>query len=80
MHYCPESCREFLDETPMGGSEGDVGRSFHYRSAPVYLLTAAVAILFGADIIIGLLEEAGVSGWSQYQQLAGLPQASEDWG
>ena len=45
----------------MGGSEGDVGRSFHYRSAPVYLLTAAVAILFGADILIGLLEEAGVS-------------------
>ena len=72
MHYCPESCREFLDETPMGGSEGDVGRSFHYRSAPVYLLTAAVAILFGADILIGLLEEAGVSGWSQYQQLAGF--------
>ena len=56
----------------MGGSEGDVGRSFHYRSAPVYLLTAAVAILFGADILIGLLEEAGVSGWSQYQQLAGF--------
>lgn len=56
----------------MGGSEGDVGRSFHYRSAPVYLLTAAVAILFGADILIGLLEKAGVSGWSQYQQLAGF--------
>ena len=72
MHYCPESCREFLDETPMGGSAGDVGRSFHYRSAPVYLLTAAVAILFGADILIGLLEEAGVSGWSQYQKLAGF--------
>ena len=56
----------------MGGSAGDVGRSFHYRSAPVYLLTTAVAILFGADILIGLLDEAGVSGWSQYQQLAGF--------
>ena len=72
MHYCPESCREFLDETPMGGSAGDVGRSFHYRSAPVYLLTSAVAVLFGADILIGLVEEAGVSGWSEYQQLAGF--------
>jgi Cu+-exporting ATPase len=56
----------------MGGSAGDIGRSFHYRSAPIYLLTTAVAILFGADIFIGLLEEAGVSGWSKYQQLAGF--------
>lgn len=72
MHYCPESCREFLEETPMGGSEGDVGRSFHYRSAPVYLLTAAVALFFGADILAGLLDEAGVSGWSEYQQFAGF--------
>ena len=46
MHYCPESCREFLDETPMGGSAADAGRGFHYRSAPIYLLTLIVGALF----------------------------------
>lgn len=72
MHYCPESCREFLDETPMGGSDRDVGRSFHYRSAPVYLLTAVVGLLFGADLLIGLLTDAGVSEWTAWQSIAGF--------
>ena len=72
MHYCPESCREFLDETPVGGSADDVGRSFHYRSAPIYLLTVTVATLFGADILIGLLEDSGITTWSRYRELAGF--------
>jgi len=72
MHYCPESCREFLDETPMGGSARDAGRSFHYRSAPIYLLTAVVGLLFAADLVIGLLSSAGVPDWNQYQSLAGF--------
>ena len=72
MHYCPESCREFLDETPIGGSAADAGRSFHYRSAPIYLLTLIVGLLFAADIAIGLLDETGVSHWSVYQTLGGF--------
>lgn len=72
MHYCPESCREFLDETPMGGSDRDIGRSFHYRSAPVYLLTAVVGLLFGADLLIGLLSQAGATEWNAWQSIAGF--------
>jgi P-type Cu+ transporter len=72
MHYCPESCREFLDETPMGGSAADAGRSFHYRSAPIYLLTLIVGLLFAADLVISFLEETGVSTWSEYQTLGGF--------
>ena len=72
MHYCPESCREFLDETPMGGSAADAGRGFHYRSAPIYLLTSVVGCLFAADLGISFLEEAGVSSWSEYQTLGGF--------
>ena len=72
MHYCPESCREFLDETPIGGSAANAGRSFHYRSAPIYLLTLIVGLLFAADIAIGLLDETGVSHWSVYQTLGGF--------
>lgn len=72
MHYCPESCREFLDETPIGGSPDDAGRGFHYRSAPLYLLTAVTGFLFVADIVIGLLDEAGVSSWSDYRSLGGF--------
>lgn len=72
MHYCPESCREFLEETPIVGSAADAGRGFHYRSAPIYLLTLIVGLLFGADLSIQLLEEAGVSDWSEYQTLFGF--------
>lgn len=72
MHYCPESCREFLDETPIGGSAADAGRGFHYRSAPIYVLTLVVGSLFATDIAIGLLEETGVSSWSRCQTLFGF--------
>ncbi len=53
MHYAPESPREFL---PEAGSNS-VGRaeSFHYRSAPIYLLTAAVGVLLLADIALGIV-------------------------
>lgn len=72
MHYCPESCREFLNDAPIGGSADDAGRSFHYRSAPIYLLTLLVGLLFGCDILIGALEEAGVASWSAYREFAGF--------
>ncbi|MBI1314052.1 heavy metal translocating P-type ATPase [bacterium] len=71
MHYCPESCREFLDETPLGASSDSVDRSFHHRSAPLYLLTAIVGLLFAADLAIGMLNDAGVSDWNAYQTLGG---------
>ncbi|NQV28750.1 MAG: cation-translocating P-type ATPase family protein [Rhodopirellula sp.] len=72
MNYCPESCREFLEETPIGGSAADAGRGFHYRSAPIYLLTFVVGVLFAIDLGIGFLNETGVSNWSEYQSLGGF--------
>lgn len=71
MHYCPESCREFLDEVPPGASGESADRGFHYRSAPLYLLTAIVGLLFAADIAIGILTGSGVTGWDSYQSLFG---------
>jgi len=72
MHYCPESCREFLDDQPMGGSAADAGRSFHYRSAPIYVLTLVVGLLFAADIGIGWLQEWGLPQWSAYRSVLGF--------
>jgi Cu+-exporting ATPase len=72
MHYCPESCREFLEDASDGASTEDARRSFHYRSAPIYLLTLIVGLLFGADILIGVLDTAGVSSWSEYREFAGF--------
>lgn len=71
MHYCPESCREFLDESPPGASGESTDRGFHYRSAPLYLLTAITALLFAADVGIGMLNDAGIPDWNRYQALAG---------
>lgn len=72
MHYCPESCREFLDDTPIGGSSDDADRSFHYRSAPIYLLTAIVGLLFIGDTVTGALGEMGLSYWSEFQTVGGF--------
>ena len=54
MHYAPESSREFLPDQP-GNSSSDLSLSFHYRSAPIYLLTAAVGALLLFDLAIGLV-------------------------
>ncbi len=72
MHYCPESCREFLDDQPMGGSGNDAGKSFHYRSAPIYLLTLLVGCLFGADVLLGILQDVGVGSWAAYRSVGGF--------
>lgn len=53
MHYAPESSREFLPESA-GSSSDDLSLSFHYRSAPIYLLTAVVGLLLLLDLAIGL--------------------------
>ena len=54
MHYAPESSREFLPESS-GNSSDDLSLSFHYRSAPIYLLTAVVGLLLLLDLAIGLV-------------------------
>jgi len=72
MHYCPESCREFLEDNPAGESGGARAGSFHSRSAAVYLLTAVTGALLLADVTIGLLDQAGVSGWNSWQTVAGF--------
>jgi heavy metal translocating P-type ATPase len=52
MHYIPESTSEML----RGESDGDMTArpSFHHQSAPLYLLTAVVAVLLIADGILTL--------------------------
>lgn len=71
MHYCPESCREFLDDQPIGGSAADAGRNFHYRSAPVYLLTFVVGLLFASDIVLGWMLDWGLTDWGSYRTVFG---------
>ncbi len=60
MHYAPESPREFLPEA--GANSAGRVENFHYRSAPIYLLTAVVGILLLADVALGIVW--GVPGTS----------------
>ncbi len=69
MHYVPESAREFL-QTADAEREGAAG--FHYRSAPIYLLTAAVGVLLLADVILGQLGQRVDPSWLQWQTLRGM--------
>ncbi|HLQ46068.1 MAG TPA: HAD-IC family P-type ATPase, partial [Planctomycetaceae bacterium] len=55
MHYAPESSREFLPEQPGVSSDDLNSRSFHYRSAPIYLLTAVVGALLLTDVALGVV-------------------------
>ncbi|MED5399267.1 MAG: hypothetical protein VX669_02705, partial [Planctomycetota bacterium] len=67
MHYIPESAREFLqDDASTAGSVPSEGIGYHYRSAPIYLLTVLVGLLLGGDLL------AGVAGWPEYQLLFGF--------
>ena len=67
MHYIPESAREFLqDDASTAGSVPSEGVGYHYRSAPIYLLTALVGLLLGGDLL------AGVADWPEYQLLLGF--------
>ncbi|MFQ5734785.1 MAG: HAD-IC family P-type ATPase, partial [Planctomycetaceae bacterium] len=69
MHYVPESPAEFLQENVSNGGLDSAQRSFHYRSAPIYLLTVIVGGLLGADLLIGLI---GVETWAPYRLLFGF--------
>ena len=55
MHYAPESPREFLPEAGANSASDRAAENFHYRSAPIYLLTAAVGALLLTDVALGLV-------------------------
>ncbi|MCA9116133.1 MAG: cation-translocating P-type ATPase family protein [Planctomycetaceae bacterium] len=62
MHYVPESARDFLPSAPDDEAElKPVG--FHAQAAPIYLLTFAVALLLGADLLTGLVNDPAYSRW-----------------
>ncbi|HUQ68459.1 MAG TPA: hypothetical protein VM165_02985, partial [Planctomycetaceae bacterium] len=53
MHYIPESTAELLRADPVRDARSAAEREFHYRSAPLYALTAAVAGLLLLDGLAG---------------------------
>ncbi len=69
MHYVPESAREFAQENVSDKGALERERSFHYQSAPIYLLTAVVGLLLAADILIGVV---GDPAWLEYRTLFGF--------
>ena len=63
MHYIPESAREFLqDEASLAGTVSSDEAGFHYRSAPIYLLTVLVGLLLGCDLVVGAVASTGAPG------------------
>ncbi len=69
MHYVPESAREFMPDDPLRSGDSDEPPGFHYRSAPIYLLTAVVGILLGADLTLGLID---APQWTVWRELFGF--------
>jgi P-type Cu+ transporter len=70
MHYVPDSAREFLPEDSASRLGADLpGGTFHYQSAPVYLLTLVVGLLLGADLLLGLF---GDPAWAAYRSPLGF--------
>ena len=67
MHYVPESAREFFQ--PESSGDGRDTSGFHYQSAPVYLLTAAVALLLAGDFFLGFVNDPA---WLKYRTIAGF--------
>ncbi len=72
MHYAPESPREFLPEAGANSAGDRAAANFHYRSAPIYLLTAAVGILLLADVALGVV-------WGTESGTASLVATNADW-
>ncbi|MBW3540530.1 MAG: heavy metal translocating P-type ATPase, partial [Planctomycetes bacterium] len=68
MHYVPESAREFLQEDPAARADSR-SWSFHYRSAPIYLLTLVVGFLLLADFVIAAVGDAALL---EYRRLFGF--------
>lgn len=73
MHYVPESAREFIQEDPTAPDPSAAEeRSFHYRSAPIYLLTAVVGLLLLADVGLGALAAVDDAQWLTYRTQFGF--------
>lgn len=69
MHYVPESAREFMPDDPLRRGDSADPPGFHYRSAPIYLLTAVVGILLAADLTLGLID---APAWTAWRELFGF--------
>ncbi|MGE3314786.1 MAG: hypothetical protein AB7O26_06675, partial [Planctomycetaceae bacterium] len=65
MHYIPDSARELLQETAPGELAADGEKNFHYKSAPIYLLTAVVGSLFLADVVLGVIGKPEWLAWRE---------------
>ncbi|HSG68765.1 MAG TPA: cation-translocating P-type ATPase, partial [Planctomycetaceae bacterium] len=64
MHYVPESAREFMPEDASSrGGDPDSSLEFHYRSAPIYLLTLVTGLLLGADLLLRLVDDPAWDSW-----------------
>jgi len=55
MHYAPESPREFLPDAGANSAGDRAAENFHYRSAPIYLLTAIVGTLIFTEFAINVV-------------------------
>lgn len=56
MHYVPDSARELLQGQADDGSSLPADeQGFHYRSAPIYVLTAIVGLLLAADLVLAFI-------------------------
>lgn len=70
MHYVPESAQSFLpDDSASQKRPADAETSFHYRSAPLYLLTLVAGLLLAADLVLSLVNDPS---WSAYRQPFGF--------
>ncbi len=63
MHYVPESACELLRDDPLGSDRPSSALEFHHRSAPLYVLTAAVAGLLFTDTVLGRGWLPASTGW-----------------
>jgi Cu+-exporting ATPase len=68
MHYIPESTCEMLRGDPTA-TGSPTQSQFHYRSAPLYVLTACVALLLLGDWLL----PSGIAAGSAMSSTAGLP-------
>jgi Cu+-exporting ATPase len=64
MHYVPESACELLRADPVRDAQSAAGWEFHYRTAPLYVLTAFVGALLLADV---LLTQSWAAAWSEWR-------------
>jgi Cu+-exporting ATPase len=68
MHYVPESAFELLRSDPVREAAAASRWEFHYRSAPLYVLTSLAGGLLLADV---LLDQAWAGPWSAWRFLFG---------